>query len=211
LSSLLTNCISLVETFGEIAAGDVMVTGPAPEKLGIGLARGTATRLVSEGMVLDYTGRCLNLAARLMDKARPSGVVFHDDHAAELMDETIAARFSRDNVCIRGISEQNPLPIYITEPVLIRPADREPSLDSDYQYGEPAYLTVAQVRSQASFGFRERARPRRPTLSPRCSPRRTLDVVVAGDKFEGSGWRQLRGRCSLDNKAKTISQANMVK
>lgn len=130
-----------------------MVTGPAPERLGIGIARGTATRLVSEGIVLDYTGRCLNLAARLMDKARPNGVVFHDGYASELMDETIATSFLSDTAWIRGISEQKPLPIYKTESVLIRPADREPTHESEYQYGEPTYLTVADVRRLTSFGF----------------------------------------------------------
>jgi len=36
---------------------------------------GPATKLVSQDRTLDYSGRPLNLAARLMDFARPSGVV----------------------------------------------------------------------------------------------------------------------------------------
>ena len=66
----------LVEAFGQITANDFMINFPVPQRLGVGVARGTATRLASGGQVLDYTGRCLNLAARLMDKARPYGVVF---------------------------------------------------------------------------------------------------------------------------------------
>jgi len=153
ISSLLTNSIGLTESFGELTASDVMVTGAPPSKLGIGLARGTATRLVSDGTVLDYTGRCLNLAARLMDKARPYGVVFQDDKAADLIDESLASTLSSDHVCIRGISEREPLTIYVSEGVLIRPADREPMIDSEYQYGEALHLTVEEVRKQGNFGF----------------------------------------------------------
>ena len=86
VSSVLARCVSLVDAFGLITAEDYMVNFPVPQLLGVGVARGSVTRLVSGTRVLDYTGRCLNLAARLMDKARPFGVVFSDIHAPQLMD-----------------------------------------------------------------------------------------------------------------------------
>jgi hypothetical protein len=153
VNALLTTCVKLVDDFGTIAEHDIMVTGTVPDKLGIGLARGTATRLVSNGALIDYTGRCLNLAARLMDKARPKGVVFHDHRATELMDAEVSLLFSSDRVCIRGISEQEPIPIYVTESVIVSPADREPAPDSKYIYGNRTTLTVENVRKLESFGF----------------------------------------------------------
>jgi hypothetical protein len=95
-----------------------------------------------------------------MDKARPFGVVFSDDHAADLMSAEIAPMFSGDEVCIRGISEQAPLPIYITGAVIINPLDREPASESKYHRGEKTTLSVQQVRELDSFGFRLPRAPR---------------------------------------------------
>jgi class 3 adenylate cyclase len=152
VSSVLARCVSLVEAFGQITADDFMINFPVPQRLGAGVARGTATRLVSGGQVLDYTGRCLNLAARLMDKARPYGVVFRDDHATKLMEPEVAARFSEDRVCIRGIAEDDPIPVYVTSGVDIKDADREP-LTPGRTWGEAQRLSLAQVREMSSYGF----------------------------------------------------------
>jgi class 3 adenylate cyclase len=119
ISSILSRAVTLVAAFGQITADDYMINFPVPQKLGVGIARGSATRLISDGGVLDYTGRCLNLAARLMDKARPSGVVFSDSQASRLMTPEVAILFGNDAVCIRGISEQEPIPIMISAGVEI--------------------------------------------------------------------------------------------
>src|SRR5918996_3324855 len=55
--------IRLIEDFPNICAGDPMVNFETPDKLGIGIARGAATSLISDGKTLDYSGRPLNLAA----------------------------------------------------------------------------------------------------------------------------------------------------
>jgi hypothetical protein len=130
-----------------------MVNFPVPKKLGVGIARGSATRLISDGGVLDYTGRCLNLAARLMDKARPSGVVFADSHAKQLMTPEIALLFAGDKVCIRGISEHDPLPILITKDVEIAPSDREPIPEARQTWGDESTMSVADVRESSSHAF----------------------------------------------------------
>jgi class 3 adenylate cyclase len=153
VSSVLAKCVSLVAAFGQITAGDYMINFPVPQRMGAGVARGTATRLVSGGLVLDYSGRCLNLAARLMDKARPSGVVFADKYAPALMEEEIAASFSEDRVCIRGIAEEKPMPVYITDDVEITDADREPMTRSRRVWGPEQDLTLAKVREITSYGF----------------------------------------------------------
>jgi class 3 adenylate cyclase len=153
VSSVLDRCVSLVEAFGQITADDFMINFPVPQRLGAGVARGTATRLVSGGQVLDYSGRCLNLAARLMDKARPYGVVFRDEQAAKLMEPEVAARFSEDQVCIRGIAEDDPIPVYITSGVEIKDKDREPLTRSGRTWGEEQTLTLARIRELSSYGF----------------------------------------------------------
>ena len=139
--------------FGQITADDYMINFPVPQKLGVGIARGSATRLISDGGVLDYTGRCLNLAARLMDKARPSGVVFADIHAKQLMTPEVALLFTSDEVCIRGISEQEPIPIVISTGVEIAASDREPILDASNRWGHARTLSVAEVRESSSHAF----------------------------------------------------------
>ncbi len=153
VSSILARCVSLVDDFGDLTAEDYMVNFAVPQRLGVGVARGSVTRLVSNGYLLDYTGRCLNLAARLMDKARPYGVVFADPHASRLMEDEIAENFSDDRVCIRGISEDEPIQISITSGVKITPADREPLKRSTHHWGSPQTLSVDQVREESSYGF----------------------------------------------------------
>ena len=67
----LTTSLRLVQEFPRLFERDPMINFPTPERLGIGIARGAASRLFVEGQTLDYSGRTLNLAARLMDLARP--------------------------------------------------------------------------------------------------------------------------------------------
>jgi class 3 adenylate cyclase len=154
LASVLKRAIKLVYEFNSIAADDVMVTiRDLPTALGIGVARGPATCLIAkDGAILDYTGRCLNLAARAMDKARPLGVVFADTHAADLIDDELALVLSDDEVCIRGIAERVPIPIQVTAQVKIRPADRVPTEEDD-DWGESHMMSVEEVRSTSGHAF----------------------------------------------------------
>ena len=153
IDSILSRAVTLVAAFGQITADDYMINFPVPKKLGVGIARGSATRLISDGGVLDYTGRCLNLAARLMDKARPSGVVFADIHAKQLMTPEVAMLFTVDEVCIRGISEQEPIPIVISTGVEIAASDREPIPEASNRWGDARPLSVAEVRKSSSHAF----------------------------------------------------------
>ena len=153
ISAILDKCVSLVTAFGQITGDDYMINFPVPQSLGVGLARGTATRLISGGSVLDYTGRCLNLAARLMDKARPSGVVFSDPRAVLLMEPEVAQHFSEDYVCVRGIADEKPIPVHITADVEIIAADREPITRSGRTYATATDLSLADIRDNSSYGF----------------------------------------------------------
>lgn len=112
LRSTVAKSLALVKAFPTITRGDGMVNFEVPQHLGIGLARGSATVIRSGGRTLDYTGRTLNRAARLMDFARPLGVVFDDSLGIDHLTKTTQMLFAQDRVFIRGISDTEPRQIY---------------------------------------------------------------------------------------------------
>lgn len=122
-----SKALELVQSFPEISAADPMVNFEVPTSLGVGIARGAATRLASGDLTLDYSGRPLNLAARLMDLARPSGVVFDSrlvkglELAPELLDQ-----FTASDVYLKGIADRTPIEVYSSEAVTIPARNRRP-------------------------------------------------------------------------------------
>ena len=215
VSSILKRSVELVRVFPDITEGDFMVPPPVPEDLGIGIARGPATRLVSGDLIVDYTGRCLNLAARLMDKARPRGVVFNDSHPDLMMTAEVAELFSPDKVCIRGISEEKALPIRISTGVKIWPSDREPPSRTSERWGSPIDLTVKEVRQTPLYGF---YLPRPPNASevptvyvecPLLNAKNEVTGAITTTQIQGTteetprgtvGEHRLRSRSSVDHK-----------
>jgi class 3 adenylate cyclase len=107
--------IDIVESFPRFCADDEMVNFDVPTELGIGLARGSATSLTADGKVLDYSGRPLNLASRLMDLARPSGIVFDKRFGYDLLEEDVKKRFKEDEAYVKGLAESKPMPVYCME------------------------------------------------------------------------------------------------
>jgi len=114
-ANTVTTCLNAVRDFPSFCADDRMINFKVPQKLGIGLSRGVACRLTSEGKTLDYSGRILNLASRLMDLARPSGIVFDAGFGIELVPNELMGLFSKDSVRLRGIAEEHPIEIYYTK------------------------------------------------------------------------------------------------
>ena len=106
--------LRLVDDFATITEAEQMVNFPVPGDLGIGIARGAATCLVSGEKTLDYSGRPLNLASRLMDVARPSGVVFDDSLGCELVGDEMMARFAPEDVYLKSLAEEEPIRAYCT-------------------------------------------------------------------------------------------------
>jgi class 3 adenylate cyclase len=105
--------VKLVESFPAICDADPMVNFSVPERLGIGLSRGSATAIVSDGTPVDYSGRPLNLASRLMDLARPAGVVFDESFGFDLLTSDAQERFSKESAYVKGIAEGDPLGVYV--------------------------------------------------------------------------------------------------
>ena len=112
LRGTVAKSLALVKAFPRLTKDDPMVNFPVPEELGVGLARGAATVIRSQGKTLDYTGRTLNLAARLMDLARPRGVVLDDSFGIERLTKTTREKFAKAKVFIPGIAEQQSVPVY---------------------------------------------------------------------------------------------------
>ncbi len=105
----------VINNFGKICEKDPMINFQVPQHVGIGIARGTACRIVAGKKILDYSGHVLNLASRLMDIARPSGIVFSDSFGADLLDATEIGKFAKGNVYLKGIAEDKPIPIYYSK------------------------------------------------------------------------------------------------
>ena len=119
--------VNLVQAFPTICSEDPMVNFEVPAELGVGLARGAATRLRSGDTTLDYSGRPLNLAARLMDVARPSGVVFSDSLGIELLGPDLAERFNPDEIYVKGLAEDIPMRVhYLADRTVIADSYKRP-------------------------------------------------------------------------------------
>jgi hypothetical protein len=92
-----------------------MINFPVPSKVGIGIARGSVSKIVSGDKILDYSGAVLNLASRLMDLARPSGIVLDGAIGFDRLTDELKQAFVKDSVYIRSIAEQRPIEIYYTK------------------------------------------------------------------------------------------------
>ncbi|MFQ5868227.1 MAG: adenylate/guanylate cyclase domain-containing protein [bacterium] len=123
----INSCLKVLKEFGTFCVNDPMINFEVPRKVGIGLSRGTACRLVSESKILDYSGRVLNLASRLMDFARPSGIVFDAEFGIELLSDKQIELFEKDSIYIKGIAERDPVDIYYTKDLTrIPPLSKQP-------------------------------------------------------------------------------------
>jgi class 3 adenylate cyclase len=109
------NSFRIVETFATLCQDEPMVNFPVPSTVGIGLALGAASRLVSqEGeteRTLDYSGRVLNLASRLMELARPRGVVLEGGLGKGLLSSSIEERLTVARGYMRGVSPDDEVEI----------------------------------------------------------------------------------------------------
>jgi len=106
--------LEIVRKFPTLTRGDPMINFPTPKAVGIGLSRGPASRLISGRKTLDYSGTTLNLASRLMDLARPKGVVLDGQFGYELLAPSIAKRFEAERVFLKGVAPNTGAAIYYT-------------------------------------------------------------------------------------------------
>ena len=109
---VVTACLDCLLNFKSICKNDPMINFETPKNVGFGITRGTACCLISNKTILDYSGYLLNLAARLTNLARPSGIVIDNSFTFEMIPEIFHKYFVEKKVYIRGVSEDLPHPIY---------------------------------------------------------------------------------------------------
>lgn len=112
---VIESCIKCHSEFSTLFADDPSINFDVPRNIGIGVARGSACCLVSGDKTIDYSGRLINLAARLTDIARPSGIVIDGAFVVELLTEEQQKIFQEDNnVYLKGVAEDKSIKIYFT-------------------------------------------------------------------------------------------------
>lgn len=119
--SVLDACIKVMIDFPNMFKDDSMINFPTPENVGFGISRGPACCLYSGRTIIDYSGRLLNLAARLNDLARPKGIVIDGHYLEDVIPQDLRSRFSKRNVYIRGIAELDPITIFSLTPEVTIP------------------------------------------------------------------------------------------
>jgi class 3 adenylate cyclase len=171
--------LKLIEEFSHISDDDLLINIAVPDRVGVGIARGAATKLVDEeGTTIDYSGRCLNLAARLMDLARPEGVVFQDKHAVALLGEDLAQRMSTDEVYIRGIADSDPMKVYLSSEWVKVPAIAKAPIAYEPSFDSSTKLKVATVKANSSYLIGVERKPK---------PGATITVAVEYEPFNDDG------------------------
>ena len=155
----LKTCQRLHQAFPSLV-DDSILNIKKPQKIGIGLSRGVAFRIVANGETLDYSGRVLNRASRLMSLARPSGIVFDCEYLAGLALPTdLDKTFSKSKVWLWGMAERDPIEIYYSRAYGTRiPHTYRKRLDVRKWATERAFWPLgsieASIKADTSVSFR---------------------------------------------------------
>ncbi len=132
--SVVADSLRLVVEFPDLLAKDPAIEFKVPSEVGIGLARGAASRLRSHSKTLDYSGRPLNVASRLMDLARPGGVVTDGNFGLSLLRKPAREKFQANDVYVPGLAEREPMTVYATSGYTkIPPKAQQPIVSSDWE------------------------------------------------------------------------------
>jgi class 3 adenylate cyclase len=135
-------CLKCIAAFPKLCNGDPMITFPVPQYLGIGVSRGPACKLFSGEKTLDYSGHFLNLAARLMNLARPSGLIVDSEFTLEMIPLPERKRFRPVNVWLRGIAEgkNDSRTVFVLDTVTRIPKENSSPFD------QPTWRTISMKK-----------------------------------------------------------------
>jgi len=114
--TILVACLKCINDFHELFKEDPMINFETPKYIGFGISRGPVCCLFSGKHIIDYSGRLLNLASRLMDLARPMGIVIDGNYLIDVIPKNLRGRFKNRDVYIRSISEEKTHSIYFLYP-----------------------------------------------------------------------------------------------
>jgi len=151
-STVLRSFIRLISDFPKLCKGDPLINFDVPKMLGVGLSRGAATKLVSGGITLDYSGRPLNAAAKLMDLARPSGLVFDDSYGADLIAKEMKPLFESTKVYLRGISEESLTRVHYTRGITKIPTSATRAPEARWRHVEDV-MTISDWKDHSKEAY----------------------------------------------------------
>jgi class 3 adenylate cyclase len=144
--SVVSDALKLHDRFADMIQGHKLIQFPHPKAIGIGISVGSVSRLSSGDRTLDYTGRSLNVATRLMDLARPSGVVIDSTLDFDALDAKIKKRFRADHVYLKGVAESDGVSIRHTAPPTRIPERYRKPIVAPLRFEEtPSKLTLAEA------------------------------------------------------------------
>lgn len=179
LTSLVRKSLRLVDKFATLTKHDDAINFDVPTKIGIGLARGAGSRLMTGKKILDYSGRTLNLASRLMDFARPEGVVLDAYFGVQMLPPTLRNQFERTEVAVRGISEKQLVPIYYTSALTTIPDSlKRPFVEPKWRTVPVGLATLAEIQ-EVTHQYRKKL-PSRPLAASELRLKAEFPKATAG-------------------------------
>jgi hypothetical protein len=164
-----------------------MVNFPVPENIGFGLARGTACCLHAGDEILDYSGHLLNLSARLMDLARPSGIVIDGMFGENLIPAPLREMFLPQKVYLRGIAEQTPLDIFVLKDYVKVPEQAlRPIVEENWETVQVVHKLSQWKKIAGNYQIKL---PSTPASHDKISIHLIYPDVVAEKDIEGMSWQ----------------------
>lgn len=114
-NAVISSCFSCLEEFPRICATDPMINFATPQHIGFGVSRGPTCCLHTDDAILDYSGHLLNLASRLMNIARPSGIVVDGSFSGLMIPDKYRNDFEEKDIFVRSVAEDVPRKIYYSK------------------------------------------------------------------------------------------------
>jgi class 3 adenylate cyclase len=146
--SVLNECQKANNEYPKMLTDDLMINFSLPERIGFGVARGTAFCLFAGEEIIDYSGQILNLAARLNDLAKPGGIVIDESFLFDAIPPELQNIFRTEEVYIRGIAEDSPRKIFCSNDVTIPESAKQPLKSDIWEKTEvgTTYGNVKKIR-----------------------------------------------------------------
>jgi hypothetical protein len=171
--------LELHDSFADMVKDNKLLRFPHPTEIGIGLSSGSVSKLIAKKLTLDYAGRSLNLASRLMDLARPSGVVFDSSLDFSSLDIATQRRFRPDHVYVKGVADEDGVDIFYTgEPTQIPERYRRPLRRAERWEEDPITFTRSEATKRVGRRYMEKLK-----FEP--SDRSTIELVVVYPAYRG--------------------------
>jgi class 3 adenylate cyclase len=187
VETVIRACMRCLAEFSTICKDDPMINFAVPQQIGFGIARGTACCLYSGEEILDYSGHLLNLASRLNDLARPSGIVIDGNFMRSVLPEDLLSAFGEQKVYLRGIAEAEPVNIlYLNGHVevpqsALSPLASDTWISKDYQYTLTALRTLGNYRVVMSPAAKSKDKIKITASFPKRGTKNIYTFVNVGD------------------------------